>query len=288
MSAVAFSGLLAFPVFNPFAATSSASASQSISTAQPVVAPAYEQSTTCRPVQGDVLYGHACRGTFKVEAGMSLSVKLTGEVAIADVGLYEAGTGGALLAEAEYVGDEYEKLWLNDTGLSASVILKAQPFSAADTEKTIGVVARVEEPGDKLRHAAAFARLKAAGVKWNSSGNCTDRNNSRCTSYEGLRVASVNGAVALKQSLPEDCVLTVTAGTETGHSTSGTRTHRNGYKLDFSPTQCLRDWIRLNARLDTAREDRLRVYNGLLNGRSVEYHDETRDRDKPHWDITFH
>ncbi|MFF3327929.1 hypothetical protein [Streptomyces sp. NPDC002889] len=287
ISAVTVSGLLALAAFNPVSAPSPASA-------RSAVASAYETSTRCPPVSataspsvGGALYDHECLVKFRLQPGMHLYVKLTGEVDIADFGVFEVGGQGRLIAEAEYVGDEWVKLWRNDTGGAAEVMLRAEAFSLADSEKDISAEVRVEEPNDKVRHAVAFAILKAAGIKWKSAGNCTDRNNEDCTSYEKIRVASVNGAVLLKESLPEDCKLTVTGGTERGHSEQGTRTHRNGYKLDFSPEKCLSDWIRANSRYDRTRGDNVRVYRGNLDGRSVEYADERASRDKPHWDITF-
>ncbi|MGW1782989.1 hypothetical protein ACWCQQ_28195 [Streptomyces sp. NPDC002143] len=279
------SGLLAIPAFNPAPASSLASPSGSSASAQPAVVPAYERDTTC-PLTTAVLYDHECRGVFRMEPGAKLSVKLTGDVKIADFGVFELGGDGRFFGEVEYVGDEWEKLWVNKTGKAVDVVLRARPFSSVDSEEKINATVRVEEvvplPGAKLSHAEADARLKAAGIRWKSSRNCTDRNKKNCTSYEGIRVATVDGAIALKES--SGCVLTVTGGTEKGHSRKGKYTHWNGYKLDFSRTSCLTKWIRAHADKLNDRGDGARQYQGTLNDRTVIYADEYW---KNHWDVVY-
>ncbi|WP_278258040.1 hypothetical protein [Nocardioides convexus] len=82
-------------------------------------------------------------------------------------------------------------------------------------------------PASAVTQAAAESAFRAAGITWTSSGGCTNRNVSTCTSFDGLRQASVDGAVTLKRA--SGCGLTITGGTETGHA-SGTYSHWNGYK----------------------------------------------------------
>jgi hypothetical protein len=81
-----------------------------------------------------------------------------------------------------------------------------------------------------VSQAEAESRFRAVGITSYSSGGCTDKTNSRCTSYDGLREATVQGAITLKRACA--CALTITGGTETGHA-SGANSHANGYKLDF-------------------------------------------------------
>ncbi|MFG2191023.1 hypothetical protein [Streptomyces sp. NPDC048639] len=92
----------------------------------------------------------------------------------------------------------------------------------------------------KLTHAQATSRLRAAGISWTSSGGCSDRNNPTCTSFDQVNLATIQGAETLRSA--GGCALTITGGTETGHA-SGTYSHWNGYKLDFSPTSCLSNYI---------------------------------------------
>ncbi|WP_430625774.1 peptidoglycan-binding domain-containing protein [Streptomyces sp. NBC_01264] len=92
-----------------------------------------------------------------------------------------------------------------------------------------------------LTHAQAAAKFSAAGIGWTSSGGCSDRNSRTCTSFDGLRTSSANGAVSLKQAVG-GCTVTITGGTETGHS-AGTYSHANGYKLDFQHVACLTNYI---------------------------------------------
>lgn len=104
---------------------------------------------------------------------------------------------------------------------------------AADTPVTALVT--------KLTHSQAASRFRTAGITWSSSGGCSDRNNSTCTSFEQINLTTVQGAETLKRAT--GCALNITGGTETGHA-SGTYSHWNGYKLDFSLSTCLGNYIR--------------------------------------------
>ncbi|WP_158848787.1 hypothetical protein [Saccharothrix deserti] len=106
---------------------------------------------------------------------------------------------------------------------------------AADTPVTALVT--------KLSHADAAARFRAAGITWSSSGGCSDRNNPTCTSFSQINLTTVQGAETLKRA--SGCALNITGGTETGHA-SGTYSHWNGYKLDYSLYSCVGNYIRAN------------------------------------------
>lgn len=93
----------------------------------------------------------------------------------------------------------------------------------------------------KLTHSQATSRFRTAGITWSSSGGCSDRYNSTCTSFEQINLTSVQGAETLKRAT--GCALNITGGTETGHA-SGTYSHWNGYKLDYSLSTCLGNYIR--------------------------------------------
>lgn len=106
---------------------------------------------------------------------------------------------------------------------------------SADTPVTVLVT--------KLTHAQATSRFRAAGITWSSSGGCSDRNRPTCTSFDQVNLATVQGAETLKRA--SGCALNVTGGTETGHA-SGTYSHWNGYKLDYSLYSCVGSYIRAN------------------------------------------
>ncbi len=99
----------------------------------------------------------------------------------------------------------------------------------------------VDASAKKLSHSQATSRLDDAGIAVVSSGGCSDRNKSNCTSLEQVNEDSIKGAITLKKA--SGCALTVTGGTETGHA-SGTYSHWNGYKLDFRMTSCLTSWVK--------------------------------------------
>ncbi|MEO7261827.1 MAG: hypothetical protein ABI047_11320, partial [Jatrophihabitantaceae bacterium] len=88
----------------------------------------------------------------------------------------------------------------------------------------------------KLTQAQAASQLSSAGVTWSSSGNCTNRYNSTCTSFEQINQSTVSGVITLKNS--SGCSINITGGTETGHA-SGTYSHWNGYKVDITHRTCV-------------------------------------------------
>ena len=98
----------------------------------------------------------------------------------------------------------------------------------------------VEVMVTKLSHADATSRLRSSGITWSSSGGCSDRNNPTCTSFSQVNLATIQGAQTLKSA--SGCALNVTGGTETGHA-SGTYSHWNGYKLDYSLSTCVNNYV---------------------------------------------
>ncbi|MFC9295104.1 hypothetical protein ACFTWH_18630 [Streptomyces sp. NPDC057011] len=93
----------------------------------------------------------------------------------------------------------------------------------------------------KISHATATSMFRQVGITWSSSGNCSDRNNPTCTSFEQLNLATAQGAQTLKRAT--GCALNITGGTETGHA-SGTYSHWNGYKLDYAKGTCVTNYIK--------------------------------------------
>ncbi len=132
-------------------------------------------------------------------------------------------------------------------------------------------------PAAAVTQAYAESRFRAAGITWSSSGNCTTRSNPTCTSFEGLRQATVDGAVTLKGA--SGCALNITGGTEVGHA-SGTYSHYNGYKLDFSRWTCLSNYVYNHFTYIGVRGDGAPMYQS--NAGNV-YADEGN-----HWDVLFY
>ncbi|MEU5510833.1 GH25 family lysozyme [Streptomyces fungicidicus] len=133
--------------------------------------------------------------------------------------------------------------------------------------------------GGILTHAQALARLRAAGIDVTSSGNCSNRNIRTCTSFDGVRARSIDGIVALRKN--SRCPITVTGGTEVGHSTKGSMTHGTGYKIDISPDACVSAYIKAHSNHSYDRGDAL-VRTGTIGGIKAEY-----AREASHWDIKF-
>lgn len=104
--------------------------------------------------------------------------------------------------------------------------------------------------GVRITHSDAAARLRAAGITWSSSGGCSDRYTSTCTSFDGIYSGTIDGIITLRNA--SGCAINVTGGTEVGHATTGTSpapsyaTHGNGYKIDTSLTTCIQNYVNAN------------------------------------------
>ncbi|MCX5393394.1 hypothetical protein [Streptomyces sp. NBC_00094] len=129
----------------------------------------------------------------------------------------------------------------------------------------------------KISHATATSMFRSSGITWSSSGNCSNRNNSTCTSFEQLNLATAQGAQTLKSA--SGCALNITGGTETGHA-SGTYSHWNGYKLDFSKYTCVGSYIKNTFTYIGLRGDGAPQWR---SGAGNVYADEGN-----HWDVTFY
>jgi hypothetical protein len=123
----------------------------------------------------------------------------------------------------------------------------------------------------KLTHAQATSMLRSSGITWSSSGNCSDRNNPTCTSFEQVNLMTIQGAQTLKRA--SGCALNITGGTEVGHA-SGEFSHFNGYKLDYALNSCITNYIHNN--FTSIGGNKWRSGSGNI------YFFETN-----HWDVTY-
>lgn len=107
-----------------------------------------------------------------------------------------------------------------------------------------------------------------------SSGGCTDRTQTNCTSLDGVRQTTLDRALELQNAVGERLV--ITGGTEAGHSTSIEYSHSNGYKLDLRPSTALNSHIYNN--YEQIGPSKYRDSNG-----NTYYRHGPHD----HWDITI-
>jgi hypothetical protein len=129
----------------------------------------------------------------------------------------------------------------------------------------------------KISHATATSMFRQSGITWSSSGNCSDRNNPTCTSFEQLNLATAQGAQTLKSA--SGCALNITGGTETGHA-SGTYSHWNGYKLDYGKNACVTSYVKNTFTYIGLRGDGAPQYQ---SGSGNIYADEGN-----HWDVLYY
>ena len=128
-----------------------------------------------------------------------------------------------------------------------------------------------------MRQQQAGALLREAGLRWISSGHCTRRTNPHCTSFDGLRVATLDGVLRLHEA--SHCRLVISGGTERGHA-GGALSHGRGYKLDILPNRCLDRFVRHHYRRIRTRGDGAALYRATPT-RSL------YAREPSHWDVTF-
>jgi hypothetical protein len=145
----------------------------------------------------------------------------------------------------------------------AGLVLGATGAQAADD---------VSVQATKLTQSDAASRLSAAGITWSSSGNCSNRNVSTCTSFDQINLTTVQGAITLKRAT--GCALNITGGTETGHA-SGTYSHWNGYKVDFSLSTCLTNYITGN-------------FTSIGGSKWQSSSGNVYYRESNHWDVTYY
>jgi RHS repeat-associated protein len=136
-------------------------------------------------------------------------------------------------------------------------------------------------------HSTATSFASANNLDQKSSGNCSSRGSSSCTSFESIRVATLLNAVALQQNC--NCGnLTITGGTEVGHSTSKNNTgHYDGFKYDLSKSSNrnfsqISTYIEGNYAYSGTRSDGAVMYTDSLgNNYSREHVGESNE----HWDV---
>lgn len=161
---------------------------------------------------------------------------------------------------------------------AVAMVLAAVTATASVQDKEQDPIFEPSVPGDvtimvtKLTHAQATARLRSSGITWSSSGGCSNRNNPTCTSFEQVNLATIQGAQTLRSA--SGCALNVTGGTETGHA-SGTYSHWNGYKLDYSLSTCVNNYITGN--FTSIGGNKWRSGSGNIYF-----------REGNHWDVTYY
>lgn len=129
----------------------------------------------------------------------------------------------------------------------------------------------------KLTHTQATAKLSAAGITWSSSGGCSNRNVSTCTSFDQINSTTIDGVITLKRS--SGCAVNITGGTETGHA-SGTYSHWNGYKVDISLYSCVSSYITNTFAYAGTRSDGAALYRSGAGNLYA--------KEGSHWDILYY
>ncbi|MEV1290580.1 hypothetical protein [Micromonospora sp. NPDC049679] len=132
-------------------------------------------------------------------------------------------------------------------------------------------------PAFAITHSSATSQLQGAGITWSSSGGCSDRNKPTCTSFDGIRQATITGIITFKRA--SGCAVNITGGTETGHA-SGTYSHWNGYKVDTSLSTCIENYIKANY-----------TYVGYVSGWGYQYRAPSGNlytKEGSHWDVLYY
>ena len=163
---------------------------------------------------------------------------------------------------------------------SLSRALRASALTAVLTGSLLTSVVAGAAPSfavTKLSDASAASQLAASGISRSSSGGCTTRSVSTCTSYEQINQETVSGIKTFRSI--SGCAITITGGTEVGHA-SGTYSHYNGYKVDISVTTCVSNYITSHYAYSGTRSDGTPLYTAPSGN--------VYAKEGSHWDITYY
>ncbi len=119
-------------------------------------------------------------------------------------------------------------------------------------------------------------KLNNNGITIESSGNCRDKTNKKCTSVDGMRAATVDGIIAFRNAVGIDLVMT--GGTETGHA-GGAHSHAKGYKVDIRLDAAVTQYIKDNFTSKGSRRDGADLYEDSEGN--------VYAKEGNHWDITY-
>ena len=126
----------------------------------------------------------------------------------------------------------------------------------------------------------ARSDLAAAGIGVNKtcqdSSSCSVSGGQTC--LNGLQSSTISGVEAIKQNCTGNCDVTITGGTECGHS-SGTYSHGNGYKTDLRPNADLNNYIQQQGCNTTPQDTNCTGQDGNI------YRYETAGG--AHWDVCY-
>ncbi|MEZ0074591.1 hypothetical protein [Planotetraspora sp. GP83] len=157
--------------------------------------------------------------------------------------------------------------------------------SAAYGSTATGSAATGSAADVRLTQPDAMRLLQAAGLGWRSSGHCTDPQRRECTSLNSIRYGTLTQTIELKRA--SRCVITVTGGTEVGHS-SGYYSHENGFKVDIDHNKCIDAYITGTFRFWKTRGDGAALYCPWLFPGLPPPPDTDIYADEPsHWDILY-
>jgi len=124
---------------------------------------------------------------------------------------------------------------------------------------------------NKLSQAQGDALTAVAAISVSSSGGCVDKNNSACTSFDGINNATLQRVLTFQGEC--GCDIVITGGSEVGHAV-GTYSHGNGYKIDIRPSTRIDSYISSSYKPCGTR-------GGYCDAGGTEF-----VREGTHWDIT--
>jgi hypothetical protein len=136
-----------------------------------------------------------------------------------------------------------------------------------------------ETTGGAVTHEQGVSCTQAADIRWYSTNSCSDRTRTGCTSFEGMRGPTILAVLRLK--LNTNCSITVSGGTETGHTTSVTNSHQNGYKADIFNNSCIDSWITQKPSYSNPNSS----YPSYRDSTGGPIYNDERQTSQPHWDI---
>jgi hypothetical protein len=178
--------------------------------------------------------------------------------------------------------------------VSASVSPSPSPVSPGEappplTENLAGTFTATVNAWDasaaatRMSHTDALRHLLDAGLRIKSSGHCADKHRPQCTSLQSIRYGTLMRVIGLSRD--SGCAVTVTGGTETGHS-RGPYSHGRGYKVDIAHEPCVDGYIRSTFPYWKTRGDGVRLYRPTSDP-DIPVGPDVYADEPTHWDILF-
>lgn len=126
--------------------------------------------------------------------------------------------------------------YCTDLGGTETVVAKCVSNCMNTKAEEQGITTNATTTGESTSDKEMRDKLTQAGFTVQSSGNCTDRSNSSCTSFDGMYSNAADELIAVKEACG---ISTITGANETGHASHQGLTF--DVRANSTTAQCIHD-----------------------------------------------